>query len=45
MQEPRTASLGADRLLNAGNELTTGIGKPGVVGLLRNRRRFEMFQH
>ncbi len=36
MQENRTASLAADHLLNAGYEVTTGVGKTGVVGLLRN---------
>ena len=36
MQETRTASLAADRLRAAGYEVTTGIGKTGVVGLLRN---------
>ncbi|HEX5460444.1 MAG TPA: M20 family metallopeptidase [Steroidobacteraceae bacterium] len=36
MQENRTAGLAADRLRSAGYEVTTGIGKTGVVGLLRN---------
>jgi amidohydrolase len=36
MQEVRTAGLAADRLREAGYEVTTGIGKTGVVGLLRN---------
>src|SRR6201997_5717997 len=36
MQEMRTASLAADRLRAAGYEVTTGVGKTGVVGLLRN---------
>jgi hippurate hydrolase len=36
MQEMRTAGLAADRLREAGYEVTTGIGKTGVVGLLRN---------
>ena len=36
MQETRTAGLAADRLRAAGYEVTTGIGKTGVVGLLRN---------
>lgn len=36
MQETRTAGLAADRLRAAGFEVTTGIGKTGVVGLLRN---------
>jgi len=36
MQENRTARIVADRLRAAGYEVTTGIGKTGVVGLLRN---------
>ncbi len=36
MQETRTAGLAAERLLAAGFEVTTGVGKTGVVGLLRN---------
>ena len=36
MQETRTAALAAERLRTAGYEVTTGIGKTGVVGLLRN---------
>jgi len=36
MQETRTSRLAADRLRAAGYEVTTGIGKTGVVGLLRN---------
>jgi hippurate hydrolase len=36
MQETRTAGLAAERLRAAGFEVTTGIGKTGVVGLLRN---------
>ncbi|MGO4572698.1 M20 family metallopeptidase [Microvirga sp. 2TAF3] len=36
MQETRTAGLAADRLKKAGYEVTTGVGKTGVVGLLRN---------
>src|SRR5690349_9355825 len=36
MQETRTASLAADRLRAAGYEVTTGVGKTGVVGVLRN---------
>jgi hypothetical protein len=36
MQENRTAGIGADRLRTAGYDVTTGIGKTGVVGLLRN---------
>jgi amidohydrolase len=36
MQEARTSGLAADRLRAAGYEVTTGVGKTGVVGLLRN---------
>jgi len=36
MQETRTAALAADRLWAAGYTVTAGIGKTGVVGLLRN---------
>jgi len=36
MQETRTARLAADRLRAAGYDVTAGIGKTGVVGLLRN---------
>jgi amidohydrolase len=36
MQEARTAGLAADRLRAAGYEVTSGVGKTGVVGLLRN---------
>lgn len=36
MQEARTAALAADRLRAAGFDVTTGVGKTGVVGLLRN---------
>jgi amidohydrolase len=36
MQEVRTAGLAADRLRSVGYEVTTGVGKTGVVGLLRN---------
>src|SRR5688572_1597112 len=36
MQEKRTAGVAADHLRVAGYEVTTGIGKTGVVGLLRN---------
>ena len=36
MQEERTAGVAADRLRAAGYEVTTGVGKTGVVGLLRN---------
>lgn len=36
MHETRTAGLAAARLEKAGYELMTGVGKTGVVGLLRN---------
>ena len=36
MQETRTAKIAADRLRTAGYEVSTGVGKTGVVGLLRN---------
>lgn len=36
MQETRTAQLAAERLRAAGYEVTTEVGKTGVVGLLRN---------
>src|SRR5215470_16554744 len=36
MQETRTAGLAADRLRAAGYDVTTAVGKTGVVGLLRN---------
>lgn len=36
MQETRTAGIAADRLKKSGYEVTTGVGKTGVVGLLRN---------
>ena len=36
MHETRTAGLAAARLRAAGYEVTTGIGKTGVVGLLHN---------
>ncbi len=36
MQESRTAGIAADRLRAAGYEVTTEVGKTGVVGLLRN---------
>ncbi len=36
MQETRTAKIAADRLRSAGYEVATGIGRTGVVGLLRN---------
>src|ERR1051325_12057702 len=36
LQETRTAGLAALRLRAAGFDVTTGVGKTGVVGLLRN---------
>ena len=36
MQETRTSGLAAERLRAAGYEVTEGVGKTGVVGLLRN---------
>jgi len=36
MQENRTARIAADRLRAADYEVATGVGKTGVVGLLRN---------
>lgn len=36
MQETRTAGLAAKRLRAAGFEVATGVGRTGVVGLLRN---------
>lgn len=36
MQENRTADIAADRLRAAGYEVTSGVGKTGVVGVLRN---------
>ena len=36
MQEIRTAGIAAEHLRSAGYEVTTGVGKTGVVGLLRN---------
>lgn len=36
MQEVRTAHIAAEKLEQAGYAVTTGIGKTGVVGLLRN---------
>lgn len=36
MQENRTAGVAAEHLREAGYEVTTGVGKTGVVGLLRN---------
>ena len=36
MQETRTAGIAANHLRDNGFEVTTGLGKTGVVGLLRN---------
>jgi amidohydrolase len=36
MQENRTAGIAAERLRAAGYDVATGVGKTGVVGLLRN---------
>src|SRR3954464_10020744 len=36
MQENRTADLAAKHLRNNGYQVTTGVGKTGVVGLLKN---------
>jgi hippurate hydrolase len=36
MQENRTAQTAAERLRAAGYEVTAGVGKTGVVGLLKN---------
>jgi amidohydrolase len=36
MQETRTAGIAADHLRAAGFEVSTGVGKTGVVGMLRN---------
>ena len=36
MQETRTAGIAADHLRTSGFEVTTGVGKTGVVGVLRN---------
>lgn len=36
MHETRTATIAADRLRKAGYDVTTEVGKTGVVGLLRN---------
>ena len=35
-QETRTAAIVADHLLRLGYETTTGVGRTGVVGILRN---------
>jgi hippurate hydrolase len=36
MQETRTAAIAADHLRASGFAVTTGVGKTGVVGILRN---------
>src|ERR1051326_8336237 len=36
MEEERTAKVAAERLQDAGFDVTTGVGKTGVVGVLRN---------
>src|SRR6266436_3302080 len=36
MQETRTAGIAADHLRASGFEVTSGVGKTGVVGILRN---------
>jgi hippurate hydrolase len=36
MQEQRTAAKAADALKDAGYEVTTGVGRTGVVGVLKN---------
>ena len=36
MQETRTAGIAAERLRSAGFEVTAGVGRTGVVGVLRN---------
>jgi hippurate hydrolase len=36
MQEKRTADIAAENLRSAGYDVTTGIGKTGVVGVLKN---------
>jgi metal-dependent amidase/aminoacylase/carboxypeptidase family protein len=36
MQETRTAASAADQIRAAGYEVATGVGKTGVVGVLRN---------
>jgi hippurate hydrolase len=36
LEEERTAGLAAERLRQAGFEVTTAVGKTGVVGVLRN---------
>ena len=36
MQETRTAGIAAEQLRAAGFDVTTGVGKTGVIGLLKN---------
>lgn len=36
MQETRTAGIAADHLKKSGFEVTTGVGKTGVIGILHN---------
>ncbi len=36
MQETRTAQVAAERLRKAGYQVTSGVGKTGVIGLLEN---------
>src|SRR3569623_312047 len=36
MQETRTAGIAAEHIRKAGFDVTTGVGKTGVVGVLRN---------
>lgn len=36
MHETRTAEIAAKRMHHAGYDVTTGVGKTGVVGLLHN---------
>jgi hippurate hydrolase len=36
MQENRTAGIAAEHLRSAGYDVTTGVGKTGVVGVLKN---------
>ena len=36
MQETRTAGIAASHLRASGFEVTTGVGKRGVIGILRN---------
>ena len=35
MREERTSAIAAERLKKAGFDVTTGVGKTGVVGLLQ----------